>query len=401
MESWQKNVAVLWAAVFVAAACWTMVMPFMPVFLSEDLGVGSGVTVWAGVLGAVNSGCMAITAPIWGALGDRWGRKAMMIRAGLFLGVAYVLMAFVRNPYELLGVRMMIGSLTGFIPTATALVATTTPERHVGRALSVVATGNQAGSILGPALGGFLADLVGIRYTMALSGVAVFAATLLVLVAVREQFQRPAQQQARLLGDMRHLVQGGPLLLILATTVLMMASQAAMEPILIPYIRELLGPDKPNWLAGVIYSVPGIAFVLAAPSWARLGERWGYATTVTLGLLGGALCTVPQAVVQGGLGMGFFRLTAGLALAAVTPGLSALIAMSVPREQRGKAFGLNQSAFNVGAMLGPLLGGVMGDRLGIRWVFPATAVLLLVAAAWCWTFVRARIPRQTKEERPA
>jgi len=389
---------VLWLAVFIASASWTMVMPFMPVFLSDDLGVRVGVTVWAGLLGAVNSGFSAVCAPIWGALGDRWGRKAMMIRAGIFLGLSYAVMAMVRNPYELLGVRVMIGALTGFIPTATALVATTTPERHMGQALSLVATGNQAGAILGPMLGGFLADLIGLRNSMALSGVAVFAATLLVLVAVREQFQRPAQQPVRLLGDMRQVLQAGPLLTVLATTVLMMTSQAAMEPVLIPYIRQLLGPDSPNWMAGVIYSVPGIAFVLAAPSWARLGERWGYATTVTLGLLGGALFTLPQALVQGGLGMGFFRLTAGLALAAVTPGLSSLIAASVPREQRGKAFGLNQSAFNVGAMLGPLLGGVMGDRVGIRWVFPTTTLLLLVAAGWCWAFVRVRTQQRREPE---
>jgi len=398
MESWQRNVMVLWLAVFIASASWTMVMPFMPVFLSDDLGVRVGVTVWAGLLGAVNSGFSAVCAPIWGALGDRWGRKAMMIRAGIFLGLSYAVMAMVRNPYELLGVRVMIGALTGFIPTATALVATTTPERHMGQALSLVATGNQAGAILGPMLGGFLADLIGLRNSMALSGVAVFAATLLVLVAVREQFQRPAQQPVRLLGDMRQVLQAGPLLTVLATTVLMMTSQAAMEPVLIPYIRQLLGPDSPNWMAGVIYSVPGIAFVLAAPSWARLGERWGYATTVTLGLLGGALFTLPQALVQGGLGMGFFRLTAGLALAAVTPGLSSLIAASVPREQRGKAFGLNQSAFNVGAMLGPLLGGVMGDRVGIRWVFPTTTLLLLVAAGWCWAFVRVRTQQRREPE---
>ncbi|MFB5084402.1 MFS transporter [Symbiobacterium thermophilum] len=391
MEPWRRNVAVLWIAVFIAASAWTMVMPFMPVFLSEDLGVGAGVTVWAGLLGAVNSGFSALTAPIWGALGDRWGRKAMMVRAGIFLGSAYVLMAFVRNPYELLGVRVMIGALTGFIPTATALVATTTPERHMGQALSLVATGNQAGSILGPMLGGFLADLIGIRNTMALSGVAVFAATLLVVFAVREQFQRPARQPAHFLSDMRQVLQGGPLIVVLAMSLLLQMSQSAMEPVLIPHIRQLLGSGSPNWMAGVIYSVPGIAFVLAAPSWARLGERWGYTTTVTIGLAGGALFTLPQALVQSGLGMGSFRLSAGLALAAVTPGISALIAASVPREQRGKAFGLNQSAFNVGAMLGPLLGGVLGDRVGIRWVFPATALLLLFAAGWCWSLVRARV----------
>lgn len=370
-------------------------MPFMPVFLGDDLGVTVGVTVWAGVLGAVNSGFSALSAPLWGALGDRWGRKAMMVRAGIFLGASYVLMSLVRTPVELLGVRIMIGALTGFIPTATALVATTTPERHLGRALSLVQTGNQAGSILGPMLGGVLADLVGIRTTMMLSGVFVFAATLLVLVSVREQFERQPQQAGNLVGDMRHVLQGGALLLVLLVSTLMQSSQSAMEPILVPYIKELLGPGQPNWLAGVIYSLPGLAFIVAAPRWAALGERWGYTVTVSVGLLGAALLTIPQALVSSGLGMGVFRLTAGLALAAVSPGIAALITELVPREQRGKAFGLNQSAFNLGAMLGPLLGGVLGDRAGVRWVFPLTAVLLLFAAGWCWMVVRARVQQQT------
>jgi len=394
MESWRKNVVILWAAVFIASACWTMVMPFMPVFLGDELGVTAGVTVWAGLLGAAGSGFSVLSAPLWGALGDRFGRKAMMVRAGIFLGTFYVVMSFVRSPLELLGVRIMIGALTGFIPAATALVATTTPERHLGRALSLVQTGNQAGSILGPMVGGVLADLVGIRHTMILSGVFVLAATVLVLVAVQEQFQRPAQQQGNVLGDMRQMLRGGPLALVLATSILMMTSQAAMEPILVPYIKELLGPDQPNWMAGVIYSLPGVAFVIAAPWWASLGGRWGYATTVSVGLLGGALLTVPQALVTGGIGMGFFRLSAGLALASASPGIASLITELVPREQRGKAFGLNQSAYNLGSMLGPLLGGFLGDLVGTRVVFVLTAVLLAVSATWCWTIVRARVQQR-------
>ena len=360
MESWQKNVVVLWAAVFIAAAAWTMVMPFMPVFLSDDLGVGAGVTVWAGLLGAVNSGFSALTAPIWGALGDRWGRKAMMIRAGVFLGSAYVLMAFVRNPYELLGVRVMIGALTGFIPTATALVATTTPERHMGRALSVVATGNQAGSILGPMLGGFLADLIGIRNTMALGGVA--GSRRRCWCWRRSGSSSSVRRTSRCTSSAtcgRCCGAAAPALL--ATTVLMMASQAAMEPILIPYIRELLGSGSPNWMAGVIYSVPGIAFVLAAPSWAKLGERWGYVTTVTLGLAGGALLTLPQAIVRSGMAMGLFPAGGGS-----LPGGRHAGPVRTHRSHGASGAAGEARAEPVGVqrrrMLGPLLGGVMGDR---------------------------------------
>jgi len=390
MQEWRKNVFVLWAAVFIAAASWTMVMPFMPVFLEDDLGVTVGVTVWAGVLGAVNSGFGAISAPIWGALGDRFGRKPMMIRAGLVLGVSYTVMAFVTNPYQLLGVRMMIGALTGFIPTATALVGTTTPREHLGKALSLVATGNQAGAILGPMLGGFLADLVGIRQAMLVSGVLVTLATLVVLFLVRERFERPTEKRSGLFGDMGQVLHSGPLLLVLAAAAILTASMSAMEPVLVPYIKDLLGENQPNWLAGIIYSMPGVAFVIAAPWWAARGERVGYSTTVALGLLGGAIFIVPQALVGSGFAMGGLRLVAGLALAAVSPGIASLITVVVPLDQRGRAFGMQQSAFNVGQMFGPVLGGLVGDRVGIPWVFPVTAALLLVGAACSWFFLRSR-----------
>lgn len=399
MEPWRRNVILLWGALFVASACWTMVMPFMPVFLEQDLGVTVGVVTWAGLLGAVNSGFNALMAPVWGALGDRFGRKPMMLRAGTFLTIAYLSMAIVKSPVQLLGVRVMIGMLTGFIPTAIALVGTTTPQEHVGKALSIVSTGNQAGAIIGPLIGGVLADLIGLRSTMVVSAVLIAAATIFVLVAVKEQFTPAPQKQGKgnLMGEVTEVLRSGPLLAVLITTTIMMASQSAMEPVLVPYIKGILGADAPNWLAGSIYALPGIAFLIAAPWWAGQAERRGYTVTVTLGLMIGAAFIVPQALAGTGLAMGGLRLGAGLALAAVSPGISALITKVVPAAQRGRAFGLNQSAFAIGAMLGPLLGGAVGDSAGTRWVFPATAILLLLGAAWVWYVLGARLRRHQAE----
>ncbi|MFZ5816588.1 MAG: MFS transporter [Bacillota bacterium] len=393
MEEWRKNVLLLWVAVFIASTTWSMVMPFMPLFLEEELGVAVGVAAWAGLLGAVNSMGMAVTAPLWGALGDRFGRKVMMLRAGLFLALAYLLMSLVTGPYELLGVRVMIGMLTGFIPTATALVGTTTPQAHLGKALATVATASPAGTILGPLFGGLFADLVGMRSTMLLSAVMVAVATLLVLLAVRERFSPAVRPQGSLLGEVGEVLRNRAFAAVLVTTVLLMASLAAMEPVLVPYIKGLLGPGAPNWLAGAIYALPGIGFLLAASWWAARAERAGYVTTVTLGLLLGALLILPQALVSTGWAMGGLRLSAGLALAAVSPGLSALITQVVPRSQRGRAFGLNQSALSLGAMLGPLAGGLVGDGLGPVYVFPLTALTLLAGAGWAWFVLGGRLRR--------
>lgn len=395
MEQWRKNVILLWIAVFIASTIWSMVMPFMPLFLEEELGVVVGVAAWSGLLGAVNSLGGAVTSPVWGALGDRYGRKIMMLRAGFFLTLAYGLMTIVTGPYELLGVRVMIGVLTGFIPTALALVGTTTPQEHVGKALSAVSVASQSGTILGPLFGGLFFDMIGMRPTMLLGAGIVASATLLVLFSVKEQFTPVAKEQSNLLRDMGEVLQNKAFVAVLITTVLMMASQAAMEPVLVPYIKGLLGGDAPNWMAGSIYALPGIAFVIAAPWWANRAEKVGYASTVTIGLAVGAALILPQALVSSGWSMGALRLTAGLALAAVSPGLSALVTLVVPKAQRGRAFGINQSAFSVGAMLGPLMGGAVGDLAGRVYVFPLTAGLLALGACWTW-FVLAKRIRQAQ-----
>lgn len=392
MEQWRKNVYFLWVAILIASACWSMVMPFIPVFLAEELGVTQGVAAWAGVLGAANSLGMVVMAPVWGAVGDRMGRKMMMMRAGFVLTITYLMMSLVTSPQQLLGVRVMIGMLTGFIPTAMALVGTTTPQEHVGRALALVSTAGPTGMILGPMLGGALADLFGIRGTMIVGSLLIGIATTLVLFFVKEQFT-PAKREpgGNFWSDMGEVLRHKAFAALVVTTMLSMASIAALEPVLIPFLKELLGAGAPNWQAGALYSLPGIAFIVAASWWARGGERWGYGTTITIGLSLGALMVIPQALAVTHWDFAAFRLSQGVFMASVNPGIAAAVALVVPQALRGRAFGLNQSAVAAGTMIGPLLGGFVGTLLGTRWVFVLSALLLLCAATWTWRVVTPRV----------
>ena len=396
MEQWRKNVYLLWVAVFIAAACWTMVMPFMPVFLEKELGVTENVSTWAGAIAAVNSLGMALMAPVWGAMGDRLGRKLMMMRAGIVLTIAYAAMAFVGGPYELLGVRILIGCFTGFIPTATALVGTTTPQEHVGRALTMVATAAPTGSILGPLLGGLIADIFGIRGAMMTGAVLIGLATLFVFFMVKEQFTPPVKERTNFFADMGEVLQHRTFASLAVITMIVAAAQMAVEPIMVPYIKSLLGEAAPNWLAGGLYSVPGVAFILAAPWWAGRAERWGYSTTLSLGLGLGAVLVLTQSMAFTAWDFGGLRLAQGVAVASVNPGISALIAITVPNALRGRAFGINQSAFSVGAMVGPLLGGLIGDMAGPRWSFVASGLLLALAALWAFRVVAPRVAAQAQ-----
>lgn len=391
MQQWKKNFYLLWIAVFIAGICWSMVMPFMPVFLQDELGVTQGASAWAGVLAAVNSLGMAIMSPIWGAMGDRYGRKLMMLRAGVALSICYALMALVTGPYSLLGVRLLIGVLTGFIPTATALVGVTTPQEHVGWALALITTAQPTGAILGPLLGGMLADLFGIRITMAASAVFVGLITAMVIMFVKEQFTPVPSEGGNMLADLGAVLRLPTFAALLVSSVLAMAAMSTLDPVLVPYVKQIIGPGAPNSLAGLLVSLPGVAMVVMAPWWAGRARKWGFDRTLFTGLALGAGVVGLQAVAISVWDLGALRLAQGVVTASVSPGIAALIAQTLPQSLRGRAFGLNQSANSLGVVVGPLLGGFIGTWAGARWGFVATAVLFGLGAAWTSLVVAPRV----------
>src|SRR5256885_16892241 len=81
---------------------------------------------------------MAIASPIGGILGDRYGRKPMLIRSMLGGAITVGLIFFAQNPAELVVLRLLQGATSGTVAAATALVAAETPRSRVGWALGVV-----------------------------------------------------------------------------------------------------------------------------------------------------------------------------------------------------------------------------------------------------------------------
>ncbi|MHB8928668.1 MAG: MFS transporter [Bacillota bacterium] len=391
MPQWKRNVYVLWVAVFIAAICWTSIMPFFPVYL-QQLGVNQGVEFWSGVIISLSAACSMVMSPVWGAIGDRYGRRLMMLRAGIFLVIGYVLVAAVHNAWQLALVRMMIGALTGFVPMAVALVGVSTPQAEVGRALGVIQTAWPSGAIIGPVVGGAALDLVGIRASSLASAALVALATALVMVTVREEFQRPPTAAQSILTDLRAAASNRLLMAVVVITAVSQAAVMALEPVLVPFVREIAGAGAPGWLSGLLYALPGVAFVFMASWWARRGERAGYSRTVAAGLALSALFYIPQALVRGPWQLGVLRLGSGVTGAAIGPGVAALLALEVPRDLRGRAFGLNQAASAAGSIVGPLLGGYVGSYINARGVFILIAFMYLAGYVWTKQTVERWVP---------
>ena len=384
MLNWKRNLWVLWIGVFFTAASFSMVIPFLPIFLLQ-IGVHEHTELWAGLLFSSAFFAGAIASPFWGRMADKYGRKPMIVRAGFVLFVIYTLMAFVTNPYQILVLRILQGLLTGFIPGAIALIGTNTPNHKVGYALSMISTASASGTILGPLLGGGISHLVGNRWAFASAGIIVFLATLLIIFWVVEEKFTPSKVRGSIKTDFQAALSNRPFLLVLILTVVTSCSVMTIEPVLPLYIVNLGGSsENASLLAGIVFSLPGIASALFAPVWGKWADKVGFQRVLFIGLLGGGLGTIAQILFSEIWGFSIIRFVYGIFFCAVFPALNGLVVKSTPEDFRGRAFSLNQTATQIGGMTGPIIGGFLGGLFPVQSVFIVTAILLFIATGMAY-----------------
>ncbi|MDF2910681.1 MAG: transporter, partial [Sporolactobacillus laevolacticus] len=161
---WKKNLYVVWFGSFATAAGMSQIIPFLPLYI-EKLGITDTAEIesWAGLVFGATFFVSALVSPLWGRLADKYGRKPMLLRASLGMCLIVFTMAFAQNVYQLFGLRLIMGLVSGYIPASIILVATQTPKTHSGWALGMLSTGGISGSLVGPLIGGLLSEYMGMR----------------------------------------------------------------------------------------------------------------------------------------------------------------------------------------------------------------------------------------------
>ncbi|AZR74424.1 hypothetical protein BBF96_14125 [Anoxybacter fermentans] len=382
MEQWKKNLYVLWFGTFVAAVSFSLVTPFLPLFLKEELKVINNIEIWAGLLVSASFVTSAIMSPIWGALADRYGRKIMIIRSGLGIGLTYILSAFVHNIYLFLFLRILMGTLSGFIPSSIALVATNTPEKEISRSLGILQTGIAAGGVTGPLLGGLLSYWFGIRESIFIGGVVILLGTILVIFGVKETAVC-STEKTNILRDLKIGFSNRQLMISLLILMGVQAGMNMIQPILPLYIEKIspIGMDI-SLVTGIAFSLIGIATILAAPRWSAKAEEIGFKTVLILGLFGGAILNLFQLLYANVYLFCSLRFIFGVSIAGVIPALNSMIAKSVDVNFRGRAFGISNSFNQFGLAAGPVLGGVIGKIGGLKSPFIVASVIFMLAAVY-------------------
>jgi MFS transporter, DHA1 family, multidrug resistance protein len=402
LPPWRRT---LWAMVgiqFVMTMAFSMLTPIMPLFLPV-LGVtaASAVALWAGILAGTTSFVAAFASPLWGRLADRRGRKAMLLRSSLAIGAFAALMGLSANVWHFFACRALMGLFAGFSSAAIALVASQAPEDRLGFALGWLSTGQLVGSLVGPLLGGGLADLSGsFRVPFFCTSAMIFAATGLVWFAVHERFVRPPRASAgrSAVASLVAVARSPGLFALFFVLLMAQFGVRTVQPIVTLFVQQLVGP-RPDLatLAGIAFSVTGLADVCASPFLGKRSDVLGYRRVLLIGLLGAAVTMLPQALVGGYWSFTALRFALGLFVGGILPTANALIGRLVPRAERGTAYGITASATFLGNSLGPLSGGAVAAAFGLRWVFLMTGLVLL--ANFLWVFYR--VPEYRGGENPS
>ena len=372
--SWKENLRVAWFGSFLTGASISLVVPFMPIFV-EQLGIEQNqVAFYAGLAISVSAVSAALVSPIWGILADKYGRKPMMIRAGLAMTITMGGLAFVPNIYWLIFLRLLNGVFTGFVPNATALIASQVPKDKSGYALGTLSTGVVAGTLTGPFVGGLVAEIFGIRNVFLLIGGFLFLAALLTIFFIKEDFQPIAKEKAiptkELLGSIKH---SHLLISLFLTTFVIQFSAQSIGPILALYVRDLGQTENLLFVSGLIVSSMGFSSMMSAGILGKLGDKVGNHRLLVTAQIYSVIIYLLCAHATSPLQLGLYRFLFGLGTGALIPGVNALLSKMTPKSGISRIFAFNQVFFYLGGVIGPMAGSAVAGYLGYHAVFYATA----------------------------
>lgn len=369
---WQRNLAVFVVGAFLSEAAISLIVPMLPLFLKSLGHFSSGqLNVLAGVAFAITFLFKALASPLWGKLSDQKGHKVMLLRASGGLALCCFLVALSPNVLFLIVVRAVQGLFAGYINNAEAMLAIDVPKNKNGLVLGILATGDTAGLLCGPIIGGVLVTLAGFRITFIISSLLMVMVFLLSLFLVRETFvQKKSSPSMGILATLKAQRLPQLIVLIFTMTLLIQATNTAVNPILSLYL-EKLAPHTHQiaLISGVIAALPGISTVLSATFFGRLSDRIGQTKLLACALVFGCLVYLPQIFTTS---LGLFagcRFLTGFSIAALMPTLQTLLTKQAEPAAMGRIFSYNQTFQALGNVSGALFSSVVATQFGYHNVF--------------------------------
>jgi MFS transporter, DHA1 family, multidrug resistance protein len=332
---------------------------------------------------------MGIASPIWGVLGDRLGRKPMLVRSMIGGALTVGLIFLVQTPAQLVILRFLQGATSGTVAAATALVAVETPRNRVGWALGVVTSAVALGGAIGPIVGGFAGAAFGLRVVFLGGGILLLISTIPVFLMVRESPLR-RRDPARL-GTLALIGQRPGAKRALAGLIgaqgLASVAASATQVLVVLRLLDMLG-NSVAAVTGIAFGLAGVATSASAVFYTFVTRRLGYVRTITLAAMLMSVSIAMMAVAPWvSVVVGAVAIT-GLFSGVIVPATASMIGLETPTEAQSTVFGINASSVAFGFFFGPLIAGGVAATEGVPAALGVVAVVAVGLAVLLATGTR-------------
>jgi MFS family permease len=379
------------ATAFTGFTGFTIVMPFLPLYI-QQLGVEdtAQIAMWAGLTLAATPAVTAVSAPLWGRVGDRYGSKLLIIRSLAAFVLTKFAMAFVTAPWQLLGLRALLGVFAGYGALTVSMAAESVPRSEMSRAIGMVQMGQRLGPAVGPLIGGILAPLVGIRASFVVTAGFYLAGLLLIALFYREPRANRAHAVSRTLRSViGELLRAPGFVLLFVIILALQMVDRSFGPILPLYVSQLgVGTSRVVPIAGILFSISALFAAFGHRVAHALMGRHSARTLVTTASLTGSVAIAFAVAWPGVVTMALALAVAGCAIGVGMTTAYTVAGSLLPADAHVTGFGLLTTASLIGLAASPVLAGFLGAS-GLRVVFVFDVVLLLALAALVWGSMRA------------
>lgn len=386
METWKRTVYISLICVFCTSFGVSQLAPILPLYF-HDLGVRtpSAMSLWSGLATGATYLIVCLVAPFWGRVADKKGRKITLIRSSFGMALCNLLLAFQTTPEGVVIIRLIQGLVSGFYSATITLIASESPIERTGWALGLLASANLAGSLIGPLLGGYIADTIGIRNDFILVGILMSLAGLLATIFIHENYvPKPNVEKLSISKLKKQIPEFNSIVALCVASFIYAICIMSLQPVISVYIKGIVPSNTENlaFIAGAVFSAMGIAQLISSSPLGKLVDKIGPRKVLVVSLIYVGLFNIPQAYVTDVYQLALIRFLQGFGLGGMLPALNTYLSSKTPREFTGQVFSYNQSSLFLGYFLGAVGGASLMAWLGFTTLFWASGGLFIISALW-------------------
>jgi MFS family permease len=376
----RRNVLAAAAAGMIGFTGFTLVMPFLPLYIAE-LGTTDvkEIAMWTGLTLGATPTVTAISAPLWGRIGDRYGSKVLVIRSLIAFILTKAAMAFVTAPWQLFALRALLGVFAGYGALTISMAAESAPRQRMAQAIGMVQTGHRLGPAVGPVIGGLLAPIVGLRKAFLFAALFYVAALVAIVVFYKEPREGKTPRAMR--GGravLAHLFRLPGFLLALGVIFGLQTVDRSFGPVLPLYVAQVgIDTARIPIVTGTLFSLGAIAAAFGHHLAGKLMRSYPARHIIVAGTL---LAAAAVSLIIIGPSLWFVAGAMplfGIAVGVSTTTIYAVAGSSLPPDAHATGFGVMTTASLMGLAVSPVVAGFIGGS-GLRMVFIADVVLLVV-----------------------